>query len=92
MSKAQSREPGSLEACSFRSPSPTVVADEEVKQSLVSHKNPKTWSKGYRYLHLAIISFGSFLVSWSASVYLSVAPAVAEEFNVNQTECEWKKA
>ncbi|UZJ53665.1 hypothetical protein CBS101457_002985 [Exobasidium rhododendri] len=49
-------------------------------------REPKSWSKSYRILHLCIVSTGLFLVSWSASVYLSVAPAVAEEFGVNTTE------
>lgn len=79
-----------------RSASPTVRGDVtptpekgEEDHKLEDDKtgiDPKSWSKSYKVLHMAIISLGSFLVSWSASVYLSVAPAVAEDFHVNQTE------
>lgn len=81
---------------SSRSASPTVRGDvtstptkneEEVKLDNEKRKDdPKAWSKSYKILHMAIISLGSFFVSWSASVYLSVAPAVAQEFGINQTE------
>jgi hypothetical protein len=65
------------------------AADKKIEQPQLHSRSPKLWSRSHKILHISITSAGAFLVSWSASLYLSVAPAVAQEFGVNQTECEW---